>query len=514
MLENIIMGFAQFSPLTYGLIIVGVFVGLVFGCMPGLSATTAITIAIPMSLVLDPVSAFALFMAMFVGGCSGGCISAILLGIPGTPSNLATTFDGFPLAKRGEPGKALGIAIFCSFIGTFVSISVLFLLAEPLSRVAIKLGPIQLFGMLFFALSLVSVLAGGNLAKSWIVALLGIYLGMVGISQIDGATRLTLGIRKLSSGFSTTPALLGVFVFSSLIASSLASATNRGTIQTINFKIKGLGFRFTEFKSQIGNAIRSVAIGTGIGILPGIGGITSNLVAYSVAKTCSKTPEKFGTGIIDGIVAPECANNAAIGGAMIPLLALGIPGDGLTALLLGAFELHGFVAGPSLFQKNGTFVYAIFAALALSCILTVIIEYIGLPTLIKTLKVPTNVLMPIVMVLVMVGCFSVNNRLFECWVFLVFSLITYLLKKFKFPTTPLVLGFVLGADCEMYLRRGLMLVNNDVRAFIMDPICFAFIILAVVSTVLLLNQDKRQKAALKAAKAASEADLDVENVDD
>ena len=514
MLENIVLGFSQFSSLTYLLVFAGVFVGLVFGCVPGLSGTTAITIAIPMSLVLDPVSAFALFMGLFVGGCSGGCISAVLLGIPGTPSNLSTTFDGYPLAKHGQPGKALGLAIFCSFLGTLVSIFALFLLAEPLSRVAIKLGPIELFSLIFFALSLVSVLAGGDLIKGWIVALLGVFLGMVGISQIDGATRLTMGIRKLTAGFSTTPALLGMFVVGSLLSASLADKSNQGEHRLINCRIKGLGFKLSEFASQIWNAIRSIAIGLGIGILPGIGGITSNLVAYSVAKTCSKTPEKFGAGIVDGIVAPECANNAAIGGAMIPLLALGIPGDGLTALLLGAFELHGFVAGPVLFQKNAGFVYAIFAALAMACILTVVMEYISLPVLVRTLKVPTNILMPIIMVLVMVGCFSVNNRVFECWVFLVFALLTYLLKKFKFSTTPLILGFVLGADCETYLRRGLMLVQNDVSEFFKRPISCAFIILSVVCTLLLFHQDKRQKARLKAAEFASEAEIDIEISDD
>ena len=282
----------------------------------------------------------------------------------------------------------------------------------------------------------------------------------------------------------------------------------------MDFTIKGFGFTFKDFRDQFGNFVRSGLIGLGIGILPGIGGVTSNLVAYTLAKTVSKTPEKFGTGYMDGIVAPETANNASIGGAMIPLLGLGIPGDGFTALLLGAFELHGFISGPTLFINNRELVYAIFSALLLSCIATVIVEYFGLPLLVKTLKVPTNVLMPIIMVLVMVGCFCVNNRVFECWILLFFAVVAYLFKQFKFSTTPIVLGFVLGADAETYLRRGLMIGKNDFTCFFTNPVSCIFIILSVACTLIMLRQNRKNEIRLKKLAKASESKVDTEINDD
>lgn len=514
MIANIVTGFSAFSPFTYLLTFAGVVAGLIFGCVPGLSGSTALTLAIPLTLTLDPVSAFAVFMGIFIGGCSGGCISAILVGIPGTASSLTTVFDGHTMAKNGQPGKALGLAIFYSFMGTLISLIALFALAEPLARVAVKLGPIQLFAIILFALSLISVLAGNELVKGWVVALFGVLLGMVGISEVDGNARMTLGIRKLTSGFAQTPALLGIFVVGSLFTASLADKSKLAGAPVMDFTIKGLGFTFQDFKKQFVNFIRSGLIGLGIGILPGIGGVTSNLVAYTVAKSVSKEPEKFGKGCPEGIVAPETANNASIGGSMIPLLGLGIPGDGFTALLLGAFELHGFVSGPTLFIKNATFVYAIFAALLLSCIINVIVEYIGLPLLVKTLKVPTNILMPIIMVLVMVGCFCVNNRLFECWVLLFFAVIAYLFKKYGFSTTPIVLGFVLGADAETYLRRGMMMHKDDIMCLFKDPVSLIFIILSVVCTVIMLNQNRRNEVKLKKLAKESESGVDVDDVDD
>lgn len=513
MIENIIIGFSQLCIFEYLLIAAGVIAGLIFGCIPGLSGSTALILAIPISLALDPVQAFALFMGIFIGGCSGGCISAILVGIPGTPSSLTTVFDGHTMAKNGQPGKALGTAIFFSFFGTLVSLVVLFALTEPIARFAVKLGPIELFSIIVLSLSLISVLAGDDPIKGWVVALLGVFLGMVGISKVDGAVRLTLGIRKLTSGFSQTPALLGIFVVGSLFSASKAMGGYKADVE-MDYRIKGLGFTLKDLKGQFFNVIRSAVVGVGIGILPGIGGVTSNLVSYTLAKTFSKTPEKFGKGYIGGIIAPETANNASIGGSMIPLLALGIPGDGFTALLLGSFEIHGFISGPTLFATNADFVFAIFAALLVACILTVVIEYLGLPLLVKTLKVPVNILMPIIMVLVMVGCFCVNNRVFECWVLLFFAVIAFLFKSFKFTTTPIVLGFVLGNSAETYFRRGMMLAKDDVSIFFTNPVSCTFIILAVVSTVALMRQNQMTERKLKQLERESDSDVDVEIDDD
>lgn len=512
MFNSIISGFANLDPLSYLLLLAGSVVGLVFGCVPGLSGSIALTLAIPLTFTVTPIQAFATYMGIFVGGCSGGLISAILIGVPGTASSLTTVFDGFPMAQKGQPGKALGTGIFCSFLGSLFGFLALFAIAEPLSRIAIKFGPIELFSLTLFAISLVSVLSGDDLVKGWIVALIGILLGMVGMSVVDGMPRMTLGIGRLNSGISATPAMVGLFVIGSLFSASLADKGYVDTSKIMDYKIHGLGFTKQEAKQQAPNFLRSALIGLGIGILPGIGGVTSNLVAYTVAKTTSKHPELFGTGYIGGIVAPETANNASIGGAMIPFLALGIPGDGFTALLLGGLTLHGFIAGPMLFNENADFVYAIFACLLLGAIITVLIEYLGLPLLVKSLKIPKHILMPIIMVMIMVGCISVNNRIFECWIMLFFGIISYVFRKYKYSITPIVLGFMLGPDLEVDLRRGLMISKNNVWVFFQKPISCAFIILTIVSTIFLLRQNKRNERKLR--EHAAKAGRNVENVDD
>lgn len=511
MIQNIITGFSEFTPLAYLLVFLGSVAGLIFGCVPGLNASVAITLAIPIAFKLLPAEAFGLFMGIFVGGCSGGLISAILIGVPGTPSNAATVFDGYTMARKGRPGRALGLGIFFSFLGTILGLIALFTISEPLARIAIKLGPLELFSIMLFSLSLVSVLSGKDLLKGWFVALFGFALGMVGISAADGTPRMTLGISKLTSGFSSTPAMIGIFVVGSLFSASKACQDSRED-HVMDFTVKGLGFGIADFVKQIWNFIRSGLIGLSIGILPGIGGITSSLMAYTVAKSMSKEPDKFGTGCDEGIVAPETANNASIGGAMIPLLALGIPGDGTTALLLGALMLHDFMPGPMLFKTNANFCYAVFAALLLAAVLVVVIEYLGLPGLVKTLKVPKHILMPIIVVMVMIGCISVNNRTFECYVMIFFGLCTFLLKKFNFPTAPLVLGFILGPSAEVYLRRGLNINNYQWSALFTQPVSCVFIVLSVLLTVLLISQNKRQEMKMK--KLAAEANVEVDAEDD
>lgn len=514
MIDNLITGFSQLDPLSLGLLFAGTVVGLIFGCVPGLSGSTALTLAIPLTLTLSPIPSFATFMGIYVGGCCGGLIAAILIGIPGSAASLSTVFDGHSMAKNGEPGRALGIGITYSFFGTMIGLITLFCVAEPLARIAIKFGPVELFSIILFAISLVSVLSGDDMIKGWIVAIFGVLLGMVGMSAVDGIPRMTLGIGKLTSGFSQTPAMVGIFVVGNLFSASLADKSNLGSQAVMDFKIKGLGFTFREFRQQFGNFVRSALIGVGIGILPGIGGVTSNLISYTTAKTMSKHPEKFGTGCMDGIVAPETANNASLGGAMTTLLTLGIPGDGFTTLLLGAVTMHGFVAGPTLFANNGHFVYAIFASLLLAAILSFVVEYFGLPLLVKTLKIPKHILMPIVIVMVMVGCFSVNNRVFECWILIFFALVAYLFKTFHFSTTPIVLGFILGPDLEMNLRRAMMISHNNVACFFTSPVSCVFIILSVLSTIFLVHQNKRQKKRIADLSAAAEFGVDSSLADD
>lgn len=487
------IGFSQImNPLSLSMILLGVLLGIIFGIVPGLTGSMAVALCLPLTYKLGTVPAIVLIMGIYIGGCSGGLISAILLNIPGTPSNIATSYDGHPMARRGEAGKALGTGIFYSFLGGSFSFLILFLIAEPIARVAVKFGPVEYFSIGLFSLTMIGGLSGKSPLKGLAAGFIGVALSFIGMSEVDGTPRMTMGIVQLNSGLQLLPALIGLYAVSELIK---AKRTAKVEVQTKEYKIHGFGFSWKEFKEQLVNFFRSAVLGTFIGILPGIGGITSNILAYSVAKSSSKHPERFGTGIIDGIVAPETSNNAAVGGALVPLLTLGIPGDGFTAIVLGALMIHGLTPGPLLMTNSGDFVYAIFASLIIANLLTVFLEYFGIRLFVKILNVPKHVLLPVVLVLSVVGAIGLGNRVFDAWTVLIFGLVGYLMAKLDFPLTPIILGFILGPIVETNLRRALMLTSGSIVPFFTKPVSLAFLILAVVSIVLaprLIAKNSRQ----------------------
>ncbi|HIW16479.1 MAG TPA: tripartite tricarboxylate transporter permease [Firmicutes bacterium] len=502
MLDNLLIGFQNILiPSTLLIMIGGVILGIIFGAMPGLSATMAVALCLPLSYSLDIIPGVALLIALYIGGISGGLISAILLKIPGTPSSVATTFDGAPLAEKGEAGKALGVGVFFSFLGTAFSFIALVFIAPLLADFALMFGYFEYCAVAIFSLSLVASLVEGSLWKGLASAVIGFTLTMVGTAPIDGYPRFTFGIAALGAGFDILPALIGFFAVTEIFeaASSAAHPEVKGKI--VDFKIKGLGFTGAEFKSQIPNMIRSTLIGIGIGILPGIGGGTSNLLAYATAKNQSKYPEKFGTGIIDGVVASETANNATIGGALIPLLSLGIPGDTTTAMLLGGLTLQGVAPGPLLFAEHGDVVYSIFVAVLVADIMMLILEFVGMRLFVRVLQVPKNILLSCVMALCAIGAFGVNNRSFDVITIFFFGLMGYAFNKVKIPTTPFILGFVLGSMVETNLRRGMMMTMGDVTPLFTKPICVVFLLLAVFSiiraTIVRVRQTKRERAGMQ-----------------
>lgn len=461
--------------------LVGVVLGIAFGCIPGLTGTTAITLCLTLIYALPTITGVCLVVGVYIGGTSGGLISAILLNVPGTPASIATSYDGYPMAMNGQAGKALGTGIFFSFIGGCISFIALFLIAEPLGRLALKFTNKELFCIIFFALTLISGLCGKSVWKGLISAFVGFSLSLVGVSTVDGTMRLTMGITELNNGFNMIPALIGAYAITELIKSS---TVGKATQVTRNYKIKGLGFSGKEFVGQLPNALRSSVIGTLIGILPGIGGGTSNILSYMAAKNMSKTPEKFGTGYIGGVVASETANNASVGGALIPMLTLGIPGDGFSAVFIGALMLKGLSIGPLFMTKHVDVAYALFAALVIANLITLIVEYFFIRAFVKLLYVPKNILLSVVMVLAIVGAFSLNNRLFDSWSLLFFGALGYFFTKIDMPLTPLILGFILGDDCESYLRIALQTTQGSFVPFLKSPICIIFLVLAVLSLIL------------------------------
>ncbi|MGO4887561.1 tripartite tricarboxylate transporter permease [Anaerobacillus sp. MEB173] len=476
-----------------GFILIGVALGLVFGSVPGLTATMAIAICLPMTFGMAPIDAMSLLMGLYIGGVSGGLIPAILLNLPGTPSSIATTFDGYPMAKNGQPGAAFGYAILFSFLGGLLSIIILMLLAPPLAKVALKFGPFEYFAITVFALTMISSLAGGSLVKGLISGIIGISLAMVGSAPIDAFPRFTFGMNALDAGFQLLPVLIGLFAVSEIIRIS-ESKIKKG--KSINYAMKGFGFSVKDFFKQGWNGLRSSFIGTGIGILPGIGGGTANIIAYVTAKNRSKNPESFGKGNPDGVVASESANNAAVGGALVPLISLGIPGDTVTALLLGGLVIHGLTPGPLLFQNNGDVVYGIFAALIIANIAMIAFLYWGMRVFTRVLSIPQYILLPIIIVLCVVGAIGVNNRMFDAGALLFFGILGYMLLKFKFPVAPIILGFILGPLLETNLRRGLMYTKGEFLPFLTQPIAAVFLSLAVLSIILKIrdNYKKKKKA--------------------
>lgn len=463
------------NPGCFAVILLGTVIGIIFGSIPGLTSTMGVALCLPLTFGMSPLNAISMLIALYVGGTSGGLISAILLKIPGTPSSVATTFDGAPMAEKGEAGKALGAGILYSFIGTVLSIIALIFIAPSLAKIALKFGPYEFFAICMFALTMIGSMVGDNLLRGLMSGVAGVMFSLFGIASIGGAERFTFGFQDLENGFDMLPVMIGLFAVAEILkvaADGLPVTSSSGT----SCKMKGFGISLKEFKDQLWNMFRSALLGIGIGILPGIGGATSNIVAYSVAKQQSKYPEKFGTGIVDGVIATETSNNASIGGALIPLLTLGIPGDTVTAMLLGALTLHGITPGPLLFKNSGVLVYGIFAAFIVATLMMLVVEYGGIKIFIKVLEVPKYILLPVILILCVVGTYGTNHSMFDVWTTLLFGVIGYFMAKHKFPQAPMILGFVLGSTIEENLIRGLMYSNNNFWAFFQSPIAAAFMI--------------------------------------
>ncbi len=477
----------------FALMASGIIVGIFIGAVPGLTVTMGVALFLPVTFGMSPVEGISLLLALYIGGTSGGLISAILLKIPGTPASVATCFDGHPMAARGEAGRALGIGIAYSFIGGMFSLLVLFFVAPLLANVALEFGPYEYFSIALFSVTLVAGLSGDSLTKGLLAAVLGLILSFIGMAPITAFPRFTFGFDALNDGISLLPALIGLFAVSQVL--EYAEETRVPAFMKVAaYKMKGVGFTMKEFVGQTGNALRSSTIGTVVGILPGLGAAICNILAYGIAKKQSKHPEKFGTGVMDGIVASESSNNASTGGALVPLMTLGIPGDNTTAILLGGFMIHGITPGPLLFDTNGVLVYGIFSALVICNIFMVIAMYGGMRFFVKILAVPKHILLPLIVTLCVIGAFGLNNRVFDIWTMLAFGLLGWLMKKAAMQTTPLLLGFILGPIIEVNLRRGLMKSRGDFTPFLTEPISGAILILTIsVVFFTALNELKKLK---------------------
>ena len=451
-------------------------VGLIFGAIPGLSGTLAVMLFMPLTYTMNASRAVVFLIALWVGGCSGAFIGSVLLGIPGSASAVATCFDGYPMAQAGKAGKALAIGMVASFLGTFFSAILGALLSQKIADIAFALGPWEYFSLCFVAITMVLAISKGNMFKGLASASVGLLFASVGYSPIDAEPRFVFGNMYLMSGLGMTIVLIGIFGVARIVEEY---GKGFGALPDVDTKsIKGLGITLKEIKAQFVNIVRSFGIGLGIGFLPGMGSGLSNLVAYSSAKNGSRTPEMFGKGCPDGIWASEVSNNAAIGGSMIPMAALGIPGDSTTALLIGALTIHGLEMGPMVFKNSGNVVYLMFATVMVCAVLILILQALGMRVFPLILKVPYHYMYPALIIISFVSAYVDSGSLYKCGMMLVFVVIGLMMSYGGLPTAPLILAFILGPTLESNMLKAFQ-YSGSAAAFFTRPISCVLMLIGI-----------------------------------
>lgn len=477
MFEYLMAGFANvFQPMNLLLTVFGTVVGVVIGCLPGLSGSMGIILLLPLTYTLEKSAALVMLCGIFCGSMFGGSVSAILLRTPGTPSATATLLDGYPLAQQGKAGKAIGIAAFSSFIGGIISTICLIFIAPQLAKVALKFHSADYFALALFGISIMASAAGKNILKGLISGAIGLLISMVGTDPLVGAARFNFGSTKMLIGFPQLAVLIGVFAISEVFTQVQGG---KNVVEIKEQAVTNVFPSFKEIKGFLLAAIVGSLIGVFIGIVPGTGGAIAVFMAYNVAQKISRHPERFGHGSYEGVAAPEAANNGTTGGALIPMLCLGIPGDTVTSVMLGALTLIGVTPGPQLFTQNASIVYAIFAGMIIIQFLMLGFGVLFARVAPKVLRIPVKYLMPIIMALCIVGAFCLSNQVYHVTVAIAFGFIGYFMKKFNFPGAPLVLGVILGPIAEKNLDRALQLSRNDWSVFFRRPIALTFILLSI-----------------------------------
>ena len=466
-------------------VLLGALIGVVVGALPGLSATMAIALLIPVTFLMDPIPGLILLISVYTAGVYGGTISAILLYTPGTPANAATSLDGYPLTKLGQGYRAIIIATISSMSGGILSAIALILFAPLLARISLVFGPQEYFWVAIFALTVIGGLAGNSLLKGVIAALLGIALSFVGIDNMVGTQRLTFGVQGLQSGVQMIPAMIGLFAVAQLVVLLRQPQDHSIRIPKQETSLRKSNLTLREWMRITPTIIKSGVIGTGVGVLPGAGGDIASWISYNEAKRASKTPEKFGTGHYPAIAAPESANNAVVGGALIPTLTLGIPGSTATAILLGGLIMKGLVPGHELFTRDGVATYSIIAGYVLGTILMGVIGLVLARYVVKVADAPVAVLVAVIITLSVLGSFAIRNSMFDVILMLVFGLIGYGLRVLDISAAPVILGLILGPIAERGFRQTKTIVGDENiwLSFLTRPIS-AVLIALILGTLL------------------------------
>jgi putative tricarboxylic transport membrane protein len=473
----------------------GVFIGTLIGVLPGIGPAGAISLLLPVSYGLKPVSAIIMLSGIYYGAQYGGSTTAILVNIPGEASSVITCIDGHKMARNGRAGPALGIAAFGSFIAGTVGVIMLMFLAEPLADVALNFGPPEFFSLMILALTISTYLAHGSMIKAFIMVALGVGLSQIGADIISGHARFTFGILELQDGIELVPLVMGLFGISEVLRNLEESVE----VTILKEKIKGILPNLKDWMDSIWAMIRGTFLGFFLGILPGGGAVVSSFVSYAVEKRFSKHPEKFGTGIIEGVAGPEAANNSASSGAFIPLFVLGIPSNAVMALLLGALMIHGLQPGPLLIKENPELFWGTIVSMYVGNVMLIVLNLPLIGLWVKILKIPYRVLFPLILFFCVIGCYSINTRAFDVFMMLIFGVIGYLLGKFRYEPAPLVLAFILGPLIENSLGQSLLMFRGHYYLFVTRPISGACLIIALFLLLSSIFLGKRRRAIAKLA---------------
>ncbi|SFJ47746.1 putative tricarboxylic transport membrane protein [Halobacillus dabanensis] len=469
-------------------VLIGVIAGTLIGMMPGLGPISAIAIMIPITYGMDPSVALVMMAGVYYGAVFGGSTSSILLNAPGISGTVASSFDGYPMAQRGEAGKALAIAAISSFVGGTVSVVLLMLFAPALSQVAVSFGPPQYFALMFLGLTAIASLSDGSTIKALITATIGFMAATIGIDTQTGTTRFTFGNPNLLEGIDFLVIALGLFALAEICFLILK---RKDTSLGSQGDIGSLKLSKADFKEMRGPMTRQSFLGFILGVLPGAGATIASFIGYISEKRIAKKPKEFGKGSIKGLAAPETANNAATSGAFVPLLSLGIPGSGTTAVMLGAFLVLGIQPGPLLMADRPDVFWGIIASMYIGNIFLLVLNLPLIPYIAKILKIARPMLISLVAIFSLIGVYAISFSTFDLYLLLIFGVLGYLMRLFSFPAAPFILAFILGGMMEQSLRQSLTASNGDIMALISDPVSISLYIVSILSFVVPLIRNRK-----------------------
>ncbi len=469
-------------------IMAGVAIGILAGAMPGISPSMAVALLLPFSFGMTPSMGLVLLCAIYLASNYGGSITAVMVNTPGTPSAVVTAFDGYPLTRKGDAGTALGVSLVASVAGGFIGIIILVLFSAPLARMALKFWPAEYFALAILGLSTIASLGGGRWLESFMAVLLGLLLNTIGLDPLSGVSRFTFDVVRLYDGFSFIPVLIGLFALSEVFSGIESGEVGIPPVQPDKERSPWPTVR--EYLKLKYSMIRAGVLGTVIGVFPGAGGTIASFIAYDVEKRLSKEPESFGKGAPAGVAAAEASNSASVGGALVPLLTLGIPGSSSAAVLIGALMIHDLQPGPELFTRHPEVVYTLFSSLFVANIFLLFLGLLGARLWIKAALIPKRLLYPMIFAFSFIGSYAVRSSLFDVGVCLVFGLLGWLLSRSKIPVSPIVLGMILGTMIEKNLRTTIMM--GGVSLFFQRPLSLTLLVLAFASVVIPFIREKKR----------------------